>query len=99
MGCPEILIHAYVTSRIGMCKMLRYDHNQYLVNRFKTFHNPGMKTVTGACKCDLIILAIGKTAYTGFNYWFWIAHSDNFPAIFSDVFCKKYPPTMPPGLT
>ena len=57
MGCPEILIHAY-------------DHNQYLVNRFKTFHNPGTKTVTGACKCDLIILAIGKTALN--VYWIYL---------------------------
>ena len=50
--------------------MLRYDHNQYLVNRFKTFHNRGMKTVTGACKCDLIILAIGKTVLN--VYWIYL---------------------------
>ena len=53
-----------------MCKMLRCDHNQYLVNRFKTFHNRGMKTVTGACKCDLIILAIGKTVLN--VYWIYL---------------------------
>ena len=53
-----------------MCKMLRYDHNQYLVNRFKTFHNPGTKTITGACKCDVIILANGKTALN--VYWIYL---------------------------
>ena len=48
----EILIHAYVTSRIDFRNILFHDHNQYLVNRFQTLHNACAKATTGGSKYD-----------------------------------------------
>ena len=98
-NCLEILIHAYVTSRIDFCNILLHDHNQYLVNRFQTLHNACAKAITGARKYDSASVQLAtlhwlpvkqRSQYKALIYCHKIAHSDdNFPAYFSGVFNKK----------
>ena len=99
LNCLEILIHAYVTSRIDFCNILLHDHNQYLVNRFHTLHNVCAKCNTGAGMYDLASVQLAThhrlpvkqlSQYKALIYFHKIAHSDDkFSAYFSGEFHKK----------
>ena len=98
-NCLEILIHTYVTSRFDFFIISLRDHNQYLINRFKTLHNACAKAITGARKYDSASVQLAtlhwlpvkqRSQYKALIYCHKIAHSDdNFPAYFSAVFHKK----------
>ena len=87
-NCLEILIHAYVTSRIDFRIILFHDHNQYLVNRFQTLHNACAKATTGGSKYDLASVMLATLHWLPVNVIRLPSSDDNLPAYFSGVFHK-----------
>ena len=56
----EILIHAYITSKLNNCNSLLYGHPTYMINKLQTIQNAAARIVTFTRKTEHVTPVLCK---------------------------------------